>query len=590
MAGCTNNTNRRVYESDHFLVYTDSSVDAVVVALAQIVESEFSTAKSTLGVADADLPINAALPSTKLHVCSSVGGSGTNTAGSGDGTGIAMSALDGPNVGPEDRVSNYYGYRRIVRHELTHVLQGLLTGSNDNSVSSLELWFKEGMAQLVMGATSGISDTGTLFDYLTQFPNPVAQKTRTAMDAAGWTNGQIYPGFQLAVKYLVDTAPRGGAGNGLSSLKRLLQQIGGGATFAAAFSNVLSRNGVPMTVDVYAANFTAWMNVYLGNLQTRGTVAGATGITLVGLCPAEIGCDGIHGWGPARVTSNAFAIDVSELPDSIYLLWFLDSRGIGYGPQVVTVSVGRLTQATFDVSQWQQTANAVVDGGWWWNPAEPGRGYFIEQRSSRLFIAAFLYDSDGRATWFASVGSLVGSSTYSAPLFAYCCGTALFDAYQANAQTGSVGTLSLVFTDSRHATLTWPGGTIPIQRFEFASDGLSLPRGESQPENGWWWNADEPGTGWAVEVQNGRVFVAGFLYDRVGNPIWLLTTEALTNDTTYQGYLAQYASGQTLTSTYRSPVIIDSRVGLLTFQVSAPGRGVLTLPSGRQLALTRFRF
>lgn len=40
------------------------------------------------------------------------------------------------------------------------------------------------------------------------------------------------------------------------------------------------------------------------------------------------------------------------------------------------------------------------------------------------------------------------------------------------------------------------------------------------PENGWWWNPAEPGTGYNIETQNGTLFVALFIYDEAGNPVW----------------------------------------------------------------------
>lgn len=40
------------------------------------------------------------------------------------------------------------------------------------------------------------------------------------------------------------------------------------------------------------------------------------------------------------------------------------------------------------------------------------------------------------------------------------------------------------------------------------------------PESGFWWNPDEPGYGYTIEIQDNFMFVAFYVYDEFGNPIW----------------------------------------------------------------------
>src|SRR5687767_2477246 len=42
--------------------------------------------------------------------------------------------------------------------------------------------------------------------------------------------------------------------------------------------------------------------------------------------------------------------------------------------------------------------------GWYWNPAESGRGFFYERRGDGIYMAGFHYESDGRADWFVVPG------------------------------------------------------------------------------------------------------------------------------------------------------------------------------------------
>lgn len=47
---------------------------------------------------------------------------------------------------------------------------------------------------------------------------------------------------------------------------------------------------------------------------------------------------------------------------------------------------------------------------------------------------------------------------------------------------------------------------------------LSLPAQAFTPESGWWWNPDEPGVGYNIEIQDNYMFVAAYTYQATGNP------------------------------------------------------------------------
>lgn len=65
---------------------------------------------------------------------------------------------------------------------------------------------------------------------------------------------------------------------------------------------------------------------------------------------------------------------------------------------------------------------ATPQSGWWWNPAEGGRGFTLEVQNGSIFMAGYLYDPSGRATWYAAGPSLMSGSTFTAPLTTYLGG------------------------------------------------------------------------------------------------------------------------------------------------------------------------
>jgi hypothetical protein len=226
--------------------------------------------------------------------------------------------------------------------------------------------------------------------------------------------------------------------------------------------------------------------------------------------------------------------------------------------------------------------------GWWWNPAESGRGYFIERQGTNLFFAAYLYADSGRALWTISAGPMASSASYQGTLATFGGGQTLTGAYMAPAPGAPLGAMSLQFADAAHATLTWPGGTVAIQRFDYA--GLAGPSIASAPETGWWWNGGESGRGFSLEVQGSTLFVAGYMYDAAGNPVWYTSVGALGADGSFHGTWTQFANGQTLTGAYRPPTVVDANAGALTLQFSDAQNGVLMLPDNRTIPITRFRF
>jgi VCBS repeat protein len=243
------------------------------------------------------------------------------------------------------------------------------------------------------------------------------------------------------------------------------------------------------------------------------------------------------------------------------------------------------------------TSNAAVylnnvitpQAGTWWNPAQGGRGFTIEKQGDNIFMAAYLYDASGRSTWYGAGPSPMSGPTFTAPLSAFANGQTLTGPYQMPVPTASPGNISITFSDASHASLTWPGGTMPIQRYEFEPNGLKSPLNATVPQTGWWLNPAEAGRGYSVEIQDGYAFIATFMYDASGNPVWYLTGPGPITPNTYQGSWTSYTGGQTLTGPYQSPTGA-SNAGNVVIQFSSPTTGVLTLPNGNQIPIQRYLF
>ena len=264
---------------------------------------------------------------------------------------------------------------------------------------------------------------------------------------------------------------------------------------------------------------------------------------------------------------------------------------VGYGPDSTSMmnnGIHRRAVAAFGNKSCQVLAPQT---GWWWNPAEDGRGFGIEVRGSNLFMSGYLYDETGHATWVVSPGPIaLDGSLFTGTIYQVANGQTLADDYKVPSPPTSPGTITLTFADARNGTLTWPGGTIAIRRFDYIIGSGNGVTPAFVPENGWWWNAAESGRGFCMEIKNNYAFIAGYMYEPDGRPVWYLAQNPMVTPQSFSSTWVQVGNGQSLAGPYRKANIINSNIGPVSIQFQDAANAVMTLPGDRQLAITRQRF
>jgi alpha-tubulin suppressor-like RCC1 family protein len=338
-------------------------------------------------------------------------------------------------------------------------------------------------------------------------------------------------------------------------------------------------------VTVVGQGGAGFLNL-LGLNNLAVTVAGAG---IVGSSPAGLECSGGTCVGSFS-TGAVVTLTATPTGGSIFEGW--SGACTGTGACTVTVIGGESVTASFSGSgTGVAVAGTIPATGWWLNPAESGRGFMIEVSNGKLFMATFLYSFSGEATWFGSGPAPFNGGNYTGVLNLYGSGQTLTGAYKpATLVGGSFGTISINFSSSTTGSITWPEGTIPIQRFDIVPGGSSTTPPAGTPQAGWWWNPNESGRGFSLEIQSNTMLIAGYMYDASGNPIWYSSQGAMTGLDTYQGNWVQFGYGQTLTGSYQAPVVVNADVGALTIQFSSPTAGNMTLPDGRVIPIERFFF
>ena len=263
---------------------------------------------------------------------------------------------------------------------------------------------------------------------------------------------------------------------------------------------------------------------------------------------------------------------------------------VGYGTSSTTMINSGINQRVVTVPGTLACDPQAPQTGWWWNAAEDGRGFSVEVRGNNLFFAGYLYEPTGAPIWVGSVGPVtLDGSLYNGTLYRVSNGQTLTGTYKGEGTAAPIGPVTLAFTDARNGTLIWPGGSTPIVRFDSIIGSGNGQTPAFVPETGWWWNPAESGRGFFMEWKNNYAFLAGYMYDTNGAPIWYATQNPMVTPNQYTGSWFKVENGQALTGPYKKPDKATP-IGSLAIQFQDQANATLTLPDGRPIPLTRHRF
>ncbi len=199
--------------------------------------------------------------------------------------------------------------------------------------------------------------------------------------------------------------------------------------------------------------------------------------------------------------------------------------------------------------------SAFTGHGVYWNPAEPGSGFFFESQGALGVVTFYLYETTGRAVWYSAVGSFTstGATTYrfEGELQRFTGGQTDSSTLSIQPTGTAMGKVTLDF-DGYNVRVSVPGRTYTAEKFY--KDGGQGPT-TRQPETGIYWIPAENGRGYTVEVRDGIASVTVFHYTATGEPTWHLVTLRLPATPTQeaQSDFTLYEGGQSLTGPHRTP-------------------------------------
>ena len=158
----------------------------------------------------------------------------------------------------------------VLKHELVHVIQWLITGGESRPVDT---WFIEGLPLALAGDTTAIRGIDQLDRLTAEYgtDSPISIKSYSQITSPEAGEHFHYPMFHLAVEYLLADD---GAGRSPADMTDVLIDVAEGASFEAAFED-----RVGLRLDDFETEFFGLMSAYLP--QYRNPLFAPVGFTFV---------------------------------------------------------------------------------------------------------------------------------------------------------------------------------------------------------------------------------------------------------------------------------------------------------------------
>lgn len=245
--------DNRIYETEHFLVYSDAASDYTKIQFAQMGEQAYSELKSLFNIAEKDnFTIQKEDPNTKIQIICNKNDPRSQRSFL---YGFMLYTLDSSYC-----FANEENLYREVKHELTHVFQMYLDGSSRRYLFG---WFREGLAEYC--ADGGFFPQITTLEYFNELKlllntygiHPLKMRWSELRNKPGNVHSAAYSMSGLAMRYLLDTD---GLGKSIENIKQIFEVLKFDETiaFETAFENAIGFN-----IHNFENNFYSYMPGYL---------------------------------------------------------------------------------------------------------------------------------------------------------------------------------------------------------------------------------------------------------------------------------------------------------------------------------------
>ena len=229
---------------------------------------------------------------------------------------------------------------------------------------------------------------------------------------------------------------------------------------------------------------------------------------------------------------------------------------------------------------------SALSGLWWGGASESGWGVSFSQRRNIVFAAWYTYDAAGNPKWYVAPscplpsGNTGTSGTCTGALYQVTGPTFFGTPFDASLKNvAAVGSLTVNFQNANAATMTYTvngqGRTIPISRQVFGA-GTTPP---AVDYTDLWWNPSEDGWGLVASQQFGVTFLAWYVYDSTGKPIWYVAPNCSVVGSSCSGTLYR-TTGPALGPTFDPTAVHAFEAGTVNVSFSDANNATLSYTVG----------
>jgi|GEM_PF-1227179 len=158
-------------------------------------------------------------------------------------------------------------------------------------------------------------------------------------------------------------------------------------------------------------------------------------------------------------------------------------------------------------------ANAEFRAGLWWDPAQDGSGWEINNSGDSVFGIWYTYNEAGKPVWYTTQGSL-SDGRFDGDLLSF---TWDYNNKKVNEPT-VVGSVSIQFLNPQLAQIHWRLGAYQdshtLRPFIFSANPALADY------SGSWYDPQESGYGFTIQTQGDLTYAVLYYYDKAGNPKW----------------------------------------------------------------------
>ena len=227
--------------------------------------------------------------------------------------------------------------------------------------------------------------------------------------------------------------------------------------------------------------------------------------------------------------------------------------------------------------------------GWWYNRSEEGTGLALEIQGNRLFAAWFVFDENGRTTWYTTGGNMTSDTTYQGEVLRWE-GWPWGQPYEKPVWE-RIGNAILVLNKADPASVTYTLYSDNVTESKTLTSFMAnFAPGDKDPRNltGWWYDPNYEGMGFFIDARGGKMAMVWYNYRNDNSARWWTSSGPFSsNASTYTGTLDGWKNGQCFACPYRSPEQVEGEGGNMSIEFTDPKHATVEV-DGTTLHIEKF--